>query len=29
MGIYPKPITEIMHASVNNLLAHVALSKLP
>jgi NADH-quinone oxidoreductase subunit M len=29
MGIYPKPVTEIMHASVNNLLAHVALSKLP
>jgi NADH-quinone oxidoreductase subunit M len=29
MGIYPKPVTEVMHASVNNLLAHVALSKLP
>ena len=29
MGIYPKPVTEIMHVSVNNLLAHVALSKLP
>ena len=29
MGIYPKPVTEIMHVSVNNLLAHIALSKLP
>ena len=29
MGIYPKPVTEVMHASVNNLLAHVAQSKLP
>jgi len=27
MGIYPKPFTEVMHVSVNNLLAHVALSK--
>jgi NADH-quinone oxidoreductase subunit M len=27
MGIYPKPFTEVMHASVNNLLAHVSLSK--
>lgn len=29
MGIYPKPITDVMHTSVNNLLAHVAQSKLP
>ena len=28
MGLYPLPFTEIMHASVNNLLAHVAQSKL-
>jgi NADH-quinone oxidoreductase subunit M len=29
MGLYPKPYTEVMHTSVNNLLAHVAISKLP
>jgi NADH-quinone oxidoreductase subunit M len=28
MGIYPFPITEVMHASVNELLKHVSLSKL-
>ena len=28
MGVYPKPFTEVMHASVNNLLTHVAQSKL-
>ncbi|WP_227814693.1 NADH-quinone oxidoreductase subunit M [Nitrogeniibacter aestuarii] len=28
MGIYPLPVTEVMHASVNNLLQHVATSKL-
>ncbi|MGH8751995.1 MAG: NADH-quinone oxidoreductase subunit M, partial [Burkholderiales bacterium] len=28
MGVYPKPFTEVMHASVGNLLAHVAQSKL-
>lgn len=28
MGLYPQPFTEVMHASVNNLLAHVAQSKL-
>ena len=28
MGIYPAPFTEIMHASVNDLLRHVAMSKL-
>ncbi|HXZ95573.1 MAG TPA: NADH-quinone oxidoreductase subunit M [Burkholderiales bacterium] len=28
MGVYPKPFTEVMHASVNNLLLHVAQSKL-
>ena len=28
MGIYPLPFTEVMHASVNDLLKHVALSKL-
>jgi len=27
MGIYPQPFTEVMHVSVNNLLAHVAVSK--
>jgi NADH-quinone oxidoreductase subunit M len=28
MGLYPLPWTEMMHASVNQLLAHVAQSKL-
>ncbi|HEX5092272.1 MAG TPA: NADH-quinone oxidoreductase subunit M, partial [Burkholderiales bacterium] len=28
MGIYPLPLTEVMHASVNELLRHVAQSKL-
>ena len=29
MGLYPKPFTDAMNASVNGLLQHVALSKLP
>lgn len=29
MGLYPLPFSEIMHASVNDLLIHVARSKLP
>jgi len=29
MGVYPKPFTDLMHASVADLLAHVAQSKLP
>ncbi len=28
MGVYPHPFTEVMHASVNELLAHVAQSKV-
>ena len=28
MGIWPAPVTEVMHASVDNLLHHVAQSKL-
>jgi NADH-quinone oxidoreductase subunit M len=28
MGVYPKPFTEVMHASVNELLRHVATPKL-
>jgi len=28
MGVYPFPFTEVMHASVDNLLKHVAVSKL-
>ena len=29
MGLYPKPFTDAMNASVSELLRHVALSKLP
>jgi len=28
-GLWPAPLVEVMQASVNNLLAHVAISKLP
>jgi NADH-quinone oxidoreductase subunit M len=28
MGLYPLPFSEIMHASVNDLLVHIARSKL-
>jgi NADH-quinone oxidoreductase subunit M len=28
MGIYPLPFTEVMHASVDELLRHVAVPKL-
>ena len=28
MGLYPLPLTEVMHASVNELLKHLAASKL-
>jgi NADH-quinone oxidoreductase subunit M len=28
-GIWPAPLTEVMHASVGNLLEHVSASKLP
>ncbi|MBH9553835.1 NADH-quinone oxidoreductase subunit M [Inhella gelatinilytica] len=29
MGLYPKPFTDVMNASVDQLLRHVAVSKLP
>jgi NADH-quinone oxidoreductase subunit M len=29
MGLYPKPFTDVMDASVTDLLKHVAISKLP
>ena len=29
LGIWPKPLTEVMHTSVAKLLSHVAQSKLP
>ena len=29
MGVYPKAFTEVMHVSVEDLLCHVAQSKLP
>jgi NADH-quinone oxidoreductase subunit M len=28
MGLYPKPFTDVMHVSVDELLKHVAQSKL-
>jgi NADH-quinone oxidoreductase subunit M len=28
MGLYPKPFTDVMHASVTELIRHVAISKL-
>ncbi|WP_371324902.1 NADH-quinone oxidoreductase subunit M [Dechloromonas sp. ZY10] len=28
MGVYPQPFTEVMHSSVNDLLRHVAISKI-
>jgi NADH-quinone oxidoreductase subunit M len=28
MGVYPLPLTEVMHASVDELLRHVARPKL-
>jgi NADH-quinone oxidoreductase subunit M len=28
MGLYPLPFTEVMHTSVNDLLQHLAVSKL-
>jgi NADH-quinone oxidoreductase subunit M len=28
MGLYPLPFTEVMHSSVNELLRHVAISKI-
>jgi NADH-quinone oxidoreductase subunit M len=28
MGVYPKPFIEVMQASVNELLRHVAMPKL-
>ncbi|RPI45845.1 MAG: NADH-quinone oxidoreductase subunit M [Betaproteobacteria bacterium] len=29
MGVYPAPFTDVLHVSVNDLLAHVGRSKLP
>jgi NADH-quinone oxidoreductase subunit M len=29
MGLYPKPFTDVMHVSVDGLLKHVAISKIP
>jgi len=29
VGLYPKPVTDVMHTSVQNLLVHVKQSKLP
>ena len=28
-GIWPAPLVEVMHASIDNLITHVAVSKLP
>jgi NADH-quinone oxidoreductase subunit M len=29
MGVYPAPFVDVLHVSVNDLLAHAARSKLP
>ena len=29
VGVWPNPILEVMHATIDNLLAHTAVSKLP
>src|SRR5260363_163260 len=29
IGLYPKPLTNVMHASVSHLLTHTSQSKLP
>jgi NADH-quinone oxidoreductase subunit M len=29
MGVWPQPFAEVLHVSVNELLAHVSLGKLP
>jgi NADH-quinone oxidoreductase subunit M len=29
MGVWPNPFAEVLHVSVNDLLAHVAQGKLP
>ncbi|MCK5091256.1 MAG: NADH-quinone oxidoreductase subunit M, partial [Gammaproteobacteria bacterium] len=28
MGLWPAPLTEVMHASINNLIEHISVSKL-
>ncbi len=28
LGLYPAPLTEVMHATINNLIQHVLVSKL-
>ena len=29
VGVWPNPILDVMHATVDNLLQHVSVSKLP
>ena len=29
MGLYPKPFTDVMHVSVDGLLKHASVSKIP
>jgi NADH-quinone oxidoreductase subunit M len=29
LGLWPAPLTEVMHASIENLLQHISISKLP
>jgi NADH-quinone oxidoreductase subunit M len=29
VGLWPQPLVDLMHASVNNLLAHIQQSKIP
>ena len=29
VGLYPAPIIDVMHATIDNLIAHISISKLP
>jgi NADH-quinone oxidoreductase subunit M len=28
LGLWPYPLVEVMHASINNLLQHISVSKI-
>ncbi len=29
IGVYPAPLLEVMHATIDNLVAHISLTKIP